>query len=271
MKYCHDVTDRAARRRRSGRNGHYGIDALIQKVRTTSVADVRGRLPLQGPEGRRPLVPGLLDPATHVRDAAGVRPGAAGPSRDRLGRLHRRGLLPGRRATRRATGSGEEIRVFADYLAEGRSAEQNARAILEVARAVAATAGSTRLSTDPAGGSRNPVGPTVIAEYERVGLRPLRALAGRARSPTAWPWSSRSSSRPTGRPGCWSTRGAQATIRALQNYRRAKRGGQWQDYPEDPQHPHEDLVDALRGGLRALLPRGPTPPNRFAVPARQVF
>jgi hypothetical protein len=52
-----------------------------------------------------------------------------------------------------------------------------------------------------------------------------------------------------------------ATIQAFQNYRRAKRGGQWQDYPEDPQHPHEDLMDALRGGIAAALPRG-----RDAIP-----
>jgi hypothetical protein len=53
-----------------------------------------------------------------------------------------------------------------------------------------------------------------------------------------------------------------STIRALESYRRAKRSGQWQDYPEDPQHPHEDLVDPLRGGLCLLYPEG-----RARVPA----
>ena len=63
-----------------------------------------------------------------------------------------------------------------------------------------------------------------------------------------------------------------ATMRAMSNYRRAKRGGQWQDYPEDPQHPHEDLVDALRGGLRDAYPEGRTArPTLARVPARQVF
>ena len=51
-------------------------------------------------------------------------------------------------------------------------------------------------------------------------------------------------------------------IQAFQCYRRAKRAGQWLDQPEDPQHPHEDLVDALRGGLRASYPRGTDPANR---------
>jgi hypothetical protein len=64
----------------------------------------------------------------------------------------------------------------------------------------------------------------------------------------------------------------EATARGLGNYRRARRGGQWQDYPEDPQHPHEDMVDALRGGLRTCFPDGRTPrPELARVPARQVF
>jgi hypothetical protein len=42
-------------------------------------------------------------------------------------------------------------------------------------------------------------------------------------------------------------------IRAFQAYRRASVKGQWRDWPEDPQHPHEDLMDALRGGLHARL------------------
>ena len=47
-----------------------------------------------------------------------------------------------------------------------------------------------------------------------------------------------------------------ATIDALRSYRRARRGGQLLDAPADPQHPHEDLVDALRGGLKAHYPNG---------------
>jgi hypothetical protein len=31
------------------------------------------------------------------------------------------------------------------------------------------------------------------------------------------------------------------------------------DYPADPQHPAEDLIDALRGGLRVALPEGSSP------------
>ena len=44
--------------------------------------------------------------------------------------------------------------------------------------------------------------------------------------------------------------------KALGNYRRKKLRGQWMDYPEDPQHPWEDLVDSLRGGLVQAFPEG---------------
>ena len=51
-------------------------------------------------------------------------------------------------------------------------------------------------------------------------------------------------------PGC------KHLVTAMANYRRKKRAGQLTDEPEDPQHPHEDLVDSLRGGLRAEFPDG---------------
>ncbi len=44
---------------------------------------------------------------------------------------------------------------------------------------------------------------------------------------------------------------------AFQNYARKRTGrGDWLDEPADPQHPHEDLMDALRGGVRDRFPEG---------------
>ena len=51
-----------------------------------------------------------------------------------------------------------------------------------------------------------------------------------------------------------------ALIAALLSYTRAKRAGQWMDYPEDPLHPHEDVIDPLCGGLKLEFPEGRTPP-----------
>ena len=66
-------------------------------------------------------------------------------------------------------GPVDEVHVFADYLSEGLSAESNARAIRELA--VQHCQGMLHYTTtDPAGNSRNAVGPTVLAEYSRSGL-----------------------------------------------------------------------------------------------------
>ena len=42
---------------------------------------------------------------------------------------------------------------------------------------------------------------------------------------------------------------------AFGNYCRQRRGGEWIDFPADG-HPEEDMMDALRGGIRDALPEG---------------
>jgi hypothetical protein len=267
VRYCHDVRDGGPPKAKRS-DGHYAIDSLIQKVRTTSTRTFEADYLCRGPKTDGLWFP-AFDPATHVSSAAEYDPALA---------VHLAidsGVFTGAvffQVARPASAEGpvEEVRVFADYLAENRPAETNARAIMEVAR----TRCNGRIdiaSTDPAGGARNPVGPTVIAEYERAGLRPLRR----------WPIGSvadglalvESFVQPAdGRPRLTIHPRCQATIRAMESYRRARRAGQWQDYPEDPQHPHEDLVDALRGGLRVCFPEGRTAQAALPrVQARKVF
>ncbi len=268
VRYCHDTPDGVPKAKRS--DGHYGIESVIQKVRATSLRTFEADYLCRGPKADGLWFP-AFDPASHVGPAAEYDPHlpvhVAVDSGVVTGAVF---LQVAREPAPAGGGPVETVNVFADYLAEGLAAEQNARAILEIARSHCQ--GRTDvLSTDPAGGSRNPVGPTVIAEYERVGLRPLRR----------WPVGSvadglaliESFLNPAdGRPRLRVHPRCSALIRGLQNYRRAKRAGQWQDYPEDPQHPHEDLVDALRGGLRVCFPEGRSPqPNLARVPARQVF
>jgi hypothetical protein len=267
IRYCHDVSDGGPPKAKRS-NGHYAIDALIQKVRSTSARTFESDYLCMGPRSE-----GLWFPAFnrdhHVDTRAEFDPNLpvylAIDSGVFTGAVF---LQVARQVT--AAGPVEEVRVFADYLAENLSAEQNARAILEVAR----TRCQGRLdcvSTDPAGGARNPVGPTVIAEFERVGLRPLRrwplgSVADGLALIESFVDPADGGSRFRIHPRCV------AVIRGMENYRRAKRSGQWQDYPEDPQHPHEDLVDSLRGGLRVCFPEGRcSQPSLARVPARQVF
>ncbi len=267
VKWCHSDRDDhpkgLPKAKRS--NGHYGIDSLIQKVRATSVRTFEADYLCHGPRADGLWFP-AFDPASHVAARAEYEP---------LLPVHLAldsGVFTGAVFFQIARGisGGEEVRVFADYLSENVPAEQNARAILDVSR-VCCNGRIDSATTDPAGGSRNPVGPTVIGEFERGGLRPLRRWPGGSVADglallESFVQPADGRTRLAIHPRCVSL------TRGLQNYRRAKRGGQWMDYPEDPQHPHEDLVDALRGGLRACFPEGRrVQPNFARVPARQVF
>ena len=61
-------------------------------------------------------------------------------------------------------------------------------------------------------------------------------------------------------------------IQAFQGYARAKSAGVYLDYPQDPQHPHEDLMDSLRGGLMARFPNGRRPePNFPRLPLSRIL
>ena len=267
--WCHAERDRnggVPLAKRS--NGHYGIDSLIQKVRSVSRRTFESDYLCQGPRSDG-LWFKTFDTSANVNLRAEF-------NRDLKVHLAiDSGVFTGAvffHILTESTPAGpiEEVHVFADYLVENVPAEKVARELLGLSRS-RCEGRLDVLSTDPAGGSRNPIGDTVIAEYERVGLTPL----GR------WPNSSVSDglalvesflnpaegrTRLTIHPRC------ETLIRALQSYRRAKRAGQLQDYPQDPQHPHEDLVDALRGGLRAYYPNGRcAQSNLTRVPARQVF
>lgn len=152
----------------------------------------------------------------------------------------------------RPAGRRYRVNVFGDYLDEGKTAQANAASLIALAASLAGRRPDDA-RCDPAGGARNPVGPTVMDEYAKAGL-PLR------------PWDTHNP--PVGdsldfvasllapidgeplltvHPRC------QRLVNAFLSYRRAKRKDQWVDYPEDPQHPAEDLIDALRGGLHATI------------------
>ena len=271
LKWCHGDRDGHGRglpkAKRS--SGHYTIDSLIQKVKGISARVFESDYLCSGPradgvwfsqfdEAANVSVDAEFDPRlpVYVSIDSGVFTGAVFLQvRDVAG--------------------GHHVNVFADYLREGISAESAAREILDLFRQYC---GSTEryVSTDAAGGARNPVGPTVIAEYERVGLRGRSGIQQWPKYPgciqvglatiEAMVKSADGVVRLKIHPRC------RGLISAFRSYARAKRAGQWQDYPEDPQHPAEDLMDALRGQLALLFPEGRKPqPNFNRLPAGKVF
>lgn len=54
-------------------------------------------------------------------------------------------------------------------------------------------------------------------------------------------------------------------IDSFVNYRRKEVAGIVVNYPHDPQPPHEDMMDALRGGIRAQFPEGVKPEFKPAM------
>jgi DNA polymerase III delta prime subunit len=155
---------------------------------------------------------------------------------------------------------GPRITVFADYYSFGKPAYDVAREI--VAKGISLCGGRFDLGvTDPAGGAATGIGVTVLGEFERAGLKletwpryPGSVLDGlkllesfvAVEPPNMLIY-----------PECVHT------IAAFHNYKRAQRAGQWVDRPVDPQHPHEDVMDALRGGLQARFPEGRKPAPAF--------
>ena len=131
-----------------------------------------------------------------------------------------------------------------------------------------------RVSMDPAGGARTAVGPTVRGEYERAGCQsksgleswPVTPKADGLQLVEALLRSADGSVNLTIHPRC------RGLIAAMQCYTRARRADQWMDYPKDPQHPFEDLVDPLCGGLKLEFPAGRAPDaNLRRVSARSIL
>jgi phage terminase large subunit-like protein len=161
------------------------------------------------------------------------------------------------------------VSVFGDFHAEGLYSEAAARAIVAHGRTLPGCGGRPDVvRLDPAASARTGIGPTAYSEFERVfgagilarwpqhrvtdGLDQLEVLLDQ---------------------GCLLLHPRCAHLKAaFQNYaRRRTPGGDWQDEPADPQHPHEDLMDALRGGVRDRFPEGRIEQPRLrTVPAGTV-
>jgi hypothetical protein len=164
---------------------------------------------------------------------------------------------------------GPKVTVFGDYYSYDVPAFDNARAILGKTEALCKRFDVGRF--DPSGNASSGFGGTTIAsEYQRAGLRltPWPKYPGCVAAGLALVESfvSVEPAKLLVHPDCT------ALTDALTNYKRKKRGGQYVDEPEDPQHPYEEVVDALRSGLLDKWPEGRKPePVLIRKPGRRVF
>lgn len=166
----------------------------------------------------------------------------------------------------REIGTDKFANVFGDYLSYGLSAERNANALItlieERTRAKPPVDGEdaplgwpTQCYSDPAGGAKNPIGPTVFQEYGKAKL-PLVAWSAANPSVSASLDNVEQMLNPIGGvPRLTIHLRCRHLIDAFSSYQRAKVKDQYVDWPVDPQHPAEELIDALRGGLHARTRR----------------
>ena len=169
MRWCHSDrdSDPAGRPKAKRSSGHYTIDSLIQKAKAVSQRVFESDYLCLRPRAAGVWFT-IFDEAQHVRPAAEYDPHcpvhlAIDPG------VHTGAVWFQVRP--RIDGQGHRINVFADYFAEGLSAETNAQEIREKTRELCGIGmGRQRVSMDPAGNARTAVGPTVRGEYERAGV-----------------------------------------------------------------------------------------------------
>lgn len=266
--WCHSDSGRGERPKAKRSSGHYSIDTLIQKAQVASAATIRSDYLCDGPQTKGLYFPEFDD--LNVSEAAEYQPGlpvhAPIDSGDHTG-----GCLFQIVSTQDGEYQVDQIHVFAEYYSKGRGA----RVAGQEFQAVAGQRCGGKLdrpTTDPAGKAATSVGPVVLGEYAAVGFRPV-------------PWPSYPGSvrqginliasflqTATGRRDLLIHPRCKRLIEAFRHYERKKVRGQYRDEPADPQHPYEDMMDALRGGLHAAYPDGRRPePKLIRVPARSVF
>lgn len=249
-------------------DGHYAIDALIQKVRAVSPRVFESDYLCS-----RPKAAGVwfteFDEAGNVAGdaeafAADYVPGHPVHASIDVGVWAGAVLFQVFRGEPRPGGGPAPVRVnvFAEHLSHDVPSDQvarNVRRLIAERCGDAASGGGLAVSVDSAAGAKNPVGKTIEAIFRDEGLV---GSDGRLRH---WP-------RYAGSVGdtlallerlVLSADGYRALvihprcrrlIAAMHGYRRKFLRGEATDQPVDPQHPAEEMVDALRGGLAIEFP-----------------
>jgi hypothetical protein len=159
------------------------------------------------------------------------------------------------------------VTVFGEYLHQDAYSAENAAAIKRKGDELPSRGRIDRAWIDPASGQRTSIGPAAYGEFERVlGSRVLerspghRVVDGLDQIELLFDQGNLLI-----HPRCVHLKSA------MQNYRRAQRGGELLDQPAMDQSPHEDLVDSLRYGIRSRFPEGrPQPTTMRQTHARNL-
>jgi hypothetical protein len=244
-------------------NGHYSIETLIQKARVLGEGVIQSDYLCMGPrsEGlwfRTFTDDNIAGPALKAAGFGVYRPGEQAYIPVDYG-VHTGVVAFQRRGRATPYGMAEDIHVFDEYYSEGMSAYDNGKAIKARFERIMGgrDIGTTRNTVDPASKARDAIGPVGMAELQRGGLRHLA------------PWPNMSHHKLDSlrliesfiKSG-WGTRHlfiadhCKYTIGAFRQYSRRKVGDVFLSDPADPQHPWEDMIDSLAGGLRDIYPLG---------------
>jgi len=146
------------------------------------------------------------------------------------------------------------VTVFGDFLSSGAYSQKNATAIKDRSSGLPSGGRLDLVRVDPAARAETGIGPAAYAEYEKVFGRLL------AKWPSHGVVDGLEFMEALFETGCLVVHPRCVhLIEALQNYRRKETGGIVINYPAANQSPHEDMCDALRGGIRDRFPEGNAP------------
>lgn len=272
-KWCHsEVIDGLPKAKRS--SGHSSISTLIQKTKGVGPRVFESDYLCLGPKSAGQWFTGF-DEALNVSLDAEYDPNLS---------VHRSvdsGVHSGAVFVQLVDVRGRpRFHVFADYYAydpPGKAFQVGLDLLaLGVERCGAMASEAARFSTDSAGGAANPVGETVLAQYELAGITGRHGIEQWPKFPgsllnslallDAFVCSADGFRGVLIHPRC------RHLIDAFKTYKRAKRQGQWIETPEELQHPSSELIDALRGAIAIEFPDSLKPPvNYTQVPSSSIF
>lgn len=267
MRYCHEGRERhggVPKAKRGSPFGHYTVESLLQKVHGVSTRVFEADYLCLGPKADG-IWFGEFDPGPggNVREVEYDRDLPLRVTVD-CGTSRHTGALLYQAAPNRRTGR-PEVYVLDDYFSEGLHSEANALAMR--AKFEADLQGLSekiaRVCTDPAASIETGVGPAAIAEYKRVLGEHLVGAAPRRGVKDGLDFIEMLVKLADGTRSLFVHPRCGHLIRAFAGYRMKRRGGQWLGVPEDPQHPFEEMIDALRYGVWDAYPKGYPQPDQM--------